>query len=369
MSNQIPEQQYRDFSRRVFSRSVQDPQPTRVQFELTYRCNIHCVPCYTDPFNTPTHLRRELSVEEMLRIFDELANAGALWMTMTGGEAFVHPQFRQIYKEAKRRGFIISLYSNGTTITESLADFLAADPPFTIDVSCHGATAETFETVTQVPGSFRPFQEGIRRLLDRRLPLKIKTKAMTVNRHELPGIRTLVEGLGLDFNLYTTIHPRLNGDLSSTQYRLSPSEIVELDLENVLEAEEVGEDCATQESSAPLDAAFTAPSDDRLFRCGCGTNTVTISPYGILRACTLTTWPEFDLKTMPFMEAFDRLVEAIRRARYTGESPCRACPVHSLCEKNPAMALHEAGAMEAPVTHYCDVAFGKAARLTQKSTS
>ncbi len=180
MSNHIPELPYKDFSRRVFSRSVQDPQPTRVQFELTYRCNIHCVHCYTDPFNTPTHLRRELSVEEMLRIFDELANAGALWMTMTGGEAFVHPQFRQIYREAKRRGFIISLYSNGTTITESLADFLAADPPFTIDVSCHGATAETFETVTQVPGSFRPFQEGIRRLLDRRLPLTIKTKAMTV---------------------------------------------------------------------------------------------------------------------------------------------------------------------------------------------
>ena len=111
MSNHIPEEQYRDFSRRVFSRSVQDPQPTRVQFELTYRCNIHCVHCYTDPFNSPAHLRRELSVDEMLRIFDELANAGALWMNMTGGEAVVHPQFRQIYGEAKRRGFLINLYS------------------------------------------------------------------------------------------------------------------------------------------------------------------------------------------------------------------------------------------------------------------
>ena len=165
-------------------------------------------------------------------------------------------------------------------------------------------------------------------MLDRRLPLTIKTKAMTVNRHELPRIRTLVEGWGLDFNLTTTIHPRLNGDLSSTQYRLSPREIVELDLEGVLEAEELGEECAKHDSSVPLDPAFRAPSDDRLFRCGCGTNSMTISPYGILRACTHTTWPEFDLKTMPFMEAFDRLVEAIRKARYTGES-LPAAPVPS----------------------------------------
>ncbi len=359
----IPEEQYKDFSRRVFSRSVKDRQPTRVQFEITYRCNIHCVHCYTDPFNTPMHLRQELTVLQILRIFNELADAGVFWMTLTGGEAFVHPQFKQIYRAAKARGFILNLFSNATTITESLADFLAADPPFTIDVSCHGATPETFEKVTQVPGSFGRFQDGIRRLLERGLPLKIKTKAMTVNQHELPKIKAFVEGLGLEFNLYTTIHPRLDGDLSSTEYRLSPEEIVELELGNALAADDAEERCANEDSPAPVSVALKPPSDDRMFRCGCGTNTITISPYGILRACTHTTWPAFDLRTMRFMEAFGRLVEAIRQARYTGESPCRTCPVYTLCSKNPATALHEAGSMEAPVTHYCDVAFGKAKKL------
>ena len=362
----IPDTEYRDFSRRIFHRSVAHPQPTRMQLEITYRCNIHCVHCYTDPFNTPAHLQQELGVRALVRILDELADAGVLWVTLTGGEAFVHPHFRRIYTEARRRGFLVCLYSNGTTISESLADFLAEDPPFTIDLSLHGATPETFERVTQVPGSFQPFRDGLGRLLKRDLPVTIKTKAMAMNRHELAKIKALVEGLGLDFNVSATIHPRLDGDLSSTEHRLSPGAIVELDLDGTGALEDAADTCASDRGESAAGPALAPPPDDRLFRCGCGTNTATISPYGVLRACTHTTWPAFDLKTMPFVEAFARLVEAIRRARYTGESPCRACPVYTLCEKNPVMARHEAGSMEAPVTHYCDVAFGKAATLAQR---
>ncbi len=363
MSPTIPEEPYQDFSSRIFSRSIQDPQPTRVQFEITYRCNIHCVHCYTDPFNTPMHHRRELRFEEILRIFDELADAGIFWMTLTGGEAFVHPKFKQIYKEAKSRGFLLHLYSNATTVTDELAEFLASDPPFTIDVSCHGATPETFDKVTQVPGSFHRFREGVQRLLDRGLPLKIKTKAMTVNSHELGKIKAFVESFGLEFNLYTTIHPRLDGDLSSTQYRLSPQEILKLETGQALEVDEEDEKCTRQDPDDLSSSYFQAPRDDQIFRCGCGTNTITINPYGILRACTHTTWPEFDLRTMHLREAFARLVGEIRKARYTGESPCRTCRVHTLCDKNPTMAVHEAGSMEAPVKHHCDVAFGRADRL------
>lgn len=76
----IPERPYSEFSRRVWERSAQreNPLPTRVQFEITYRCNIHCVHCYTDPFNTPAHLRRELTLDQMLGLFDPLAEAESL---------------------------------------------------------------------------------------------------------------------------------------------------------------------------------------------------------------------------------------------------------------------------------------------------
>ena len=358
MKHVIPEVQYKEFSRRVWGLSVEGPRLTRAALEITYRCNLHCVHCYTDPFNTPAHLRRELPLLEIVRILDELAEAGVLWLLLTGGEAFVHPHFREIYQEAKARGFIVSVFSNGTTLTEDLACFLENDPPFQLELSCHGASPQTFDKVTQVPGSFQRFLEGVRRVLAHRLPLKIKTKAMTVNRHELSQIKALVESFGIDFHLTTTLHPRLDGDLSSTDYRIAPEEIIELEL-----GEE--ESCGT-EKGATASPPLTPPQDDRLFRCGCGTNSVKISPYGMLRACTFTTWPSYDLRSMSVRAAFGNLVEEIRRARYTGDSPCRVCPVYLFCRKHPVMALHEAGSMEAPVPHFCETAYRKASKLTGK---
>lgn len=358
----IQEVEYKDFSRKVWDRSVEGPRLTRAQFEITYRCNIHCVHCYTDPFNVPMHLRREVPFDGIVRILDELREAGVLWLLLTGGEAFVHPQFRKIYKEAKSRGFIVSVFSNGTTLTDDLADFLKTDPPFQLEVSCHGATPETFDKVAQVPGSFKRFLEGMRRILDRGLPLKIKTKAMVINRHELSEIKALVESMGLDFNPSTILHPRLDGDLSSTRHRLTPEEIIEIEFGTLLDSSEK-ESCGAEEKS---NISLALPLDDRLFRCGCGTNAITVNPYGILRPCTLTPWPSYDLQTMSVKEAFEKLVQEIRSARYTSESPCRVCPVHIFCNKNPVMAIHEAGSMEAPVEHFCDTAYGTAARLTEK---
>lgn len=363
MNSKIPEQEYKDFSSRIWDKSVTGRLPTRVQFEITYRCNIHCVHCYTDPFNNPSDIRRELTFDEILRIFDELREAGVLWMLLTGGEAVVHSRFKEIYREAKARGFIVSLFSNGTTITDDLADFLAADPPFQLEVSCHGATDATFDQVTQVPGSFRRFKEGIGNILARGLPLRIKTKAMKENRHELMKIKEFVETLGLDFNLNTTIQPRLNGDLSSTDHRLPPSEVVDLEFGNFFDTEK--ETCQTPGAEGLQEVFFRPPTDDRLFRCGCGTNAVVINPYGVARACTFTTQPAFDLKEVTLQSAWEGLVHEIRTARYSPEVPCRSCPVHLLCGKNPAMAIHETGSSEAPVEYFCDVAYGKAERLAK----
>jgi radical SAM protein with 4Fe4S-binding SPASM domain len=355
----LAEESYAHFTARIFERTAGErPRPTACQFEITYRCNIHCVHCYTDPFNTPMQLRQELSYEQIVGLLDQLAAAGVLWLLLTGGEAFLHPRFRDIYQAAKARGFVITLFSNATVLTDGLIDFLAEDPPFKIEVSLHGATRETFERITQVPGSFDRCITGLRKMAARGLPLKVKTKAMTLNHEELPAIRNLVESLGLQFNLYTSIFPRLNGDISSTDYRLSGAEIVDLEFAKELED---GDRC--QPAVADDEAIPTTPPNDRLFRCGCGTNSFTISPYGMLRACTFTTQPTYDLKTISFEDAFNRMVEAIQNARYSGESPCRTCTAYVHCEKNPVSAQHETGSMEAPVPHFCDVAFSRQAKI------
>ena len=339
--------EYGEFSARVHETAAADGRIVNAQIELTYDCNLHCVHCYTDCYNQPALIRRELQYGEIVSIFDQLAALGCVWVCLTGGEIFVRRDFRAIYTSAKQHGFLITLFTNGTVITEAMADYLAEHPPFSIELSCHGGNHTTFDRITQVPGSFQQFLRGVRLLAERGLPIKIKTKAMTVNRDELHEIKALVESFGLPFRVNSVIYPRLDGDLTPTRYRLSPDDIVALETS----PDEDAETCRTTAS---------APPDDRLYRCGCGTTSVHINAWGQLGACTWTGVPRADLRRRTVAEAVAEVFSRIHAARYEGQTPCRSCVVHAFCDKMPAAAVPENGDIEQPVEHFCRVAFKRA---------
>ena len=351
--------EYKDFSLNVHTQAARTRTVVNAQIELTYGCNLHCVHCYTDCYNRPDLIKQELSYEEVIRILDQLAEEGCLWVCFTGGEIFMRRDFLDIYAYAKQKGFLITLLTNGTLFTEAMADYLKEHPPFAIEISCHGATEETFDRITQVKGSFQRFLKGIRLLVERGLPIKIKTKAMTVNQHELDQIKAFVEGLGTQFRLSNVIYPRLNGDLTPAIYRLSPEEIV------ALESQE--EDGEPEDRCTEAEGQLGPPADDRLFRCGCGTTAVHINAWGKLGACTWVSEPRADLRQTTVADAIAEVFPQIRGARYQGETPCRTCHVHLFCEKMPAIAAAENGDREQPVEHFCRMAYTRVERLGIKA--
>ena len=356
MDRAFPSREYQDFSLEAHTQAARQNQVVNAQIELTYGCNLHCVHCYTDCYNQRDLIKeRELPYPEVIRILDELHLEGVLWVCFTGGEIFVRKDFFDIYSYAKQKGFLITLFTNATLITRRIADFLAAHPPFVIETSLHGATPETFDRITQVKGSFERFKEGIQLLLERNLPVKVKTKAMTLNRNELDQIKALVEGLGLEFQVSTEIYPRLDGDLSSTDYRLSPDEIVEL---------EFSESDSLDDSTcrAEADDDWGPPSNDRLYRCGCGTTAVHVNAWGGLGACTWVE-PRADLKEKSVADGIREIFPPIREARYQSETPCHNCQVYTLCDKMVGNAAAEAADREQPVDHFCRVAYGRASKM------
>jgi radical SAM protein with 4Fe4S-binding SPASM domain len=347
--------EYKDFSLDVHTQAAQSRTVVNAQIELTYGCNLHCVHCYTDCYNRPDLIKQELSYAEVTRILNELHDEGVLWICFTGGEIFMRKDFLEIYAYAKQKGFLITLFTNGTLFTEAIADYLKEHPPFSIEISCHGATDETFDRITQVKGSFQRFLKGIRLLVERGLPIKIKTKAMTVNQHELDQIKAFVEGLGTQFRLSTVIYPRLNGDLTPATYRLSPDEIVAL--------ESQAGDCDPEDRCTEAESHIGPPADDHLFRCGCGTTAVHINARGQLGTCTWVSEPRADLRQTTVADAIAEVFPQIRGARYQGDTPCRTCHVYSFCDKMPANAAAEAGDQEQPVGHFCRVAYQRAHQM------
>ena len=111
------------FQSRLSGRRV----PLNGTIEVTRRCPLTCLHCYNNlPMNDGEARGRELDYDEHCRLLDELADAGCLWLLYTGGEIFARRDFLDIYTYAKKKGFIITLFTNGTLVTERIADFRLA---------------------------------------------------------------------------------------------------------------------------------------------------------------------------------------------------------------------------------------------------
>lgn len=352
----IPSVEYKDFSLRLHDRFGQCDRVIKAQLELTYRCNLHCVHCYTDPYNNRQDVRKELSLDEIKRILDELADLEIVFLNLTGGEIFTHPHFFEIYDYAYRKGFLLMLYTNGTIITPGVIERLQEAPPFSIDISCHSVNEAAFDRFTQVPGSFRNFMKGMELLRHSGLPFCFKTKAMNWNKEELPQIKAFVESFGQPFGFTTSLSPRLNGDLSSLAYRLTPGDLSAL--EDPLQQTENAEPC--QEADG-----WPAPPTDRLYRCGCATDSIHISAWGELGTCTLQYECRASLRERSVKDAIAKVFGEIRSLRYSSDSPCRSCRIYSMCDKRPTDARWELGQAEEPIPYDCDVAMSRAERRSK----
>ncbi|MDO9119938.1 MAG: radical SAM protein [Nitrospira sp.] len=265
-----------------------DRYPLACQWEITCRCNLRCVMCYTDCRNTPESVRRELSTDEIFRIMDQLLEAGLLELCLTGGEPLSRPDFFQIYDYAVSRGLLVTLFTNGTLITESVADRLAALPPHRVEISLHGTTTETFERVTQGTGSHARCLEAIRMLAARRLPLVVKTTAMTINRDEVLAVKSWAASLGPGaFRLGEDLRPELDGGAGPFRYALSAHELETL---NRQDPDLWSEACRKSRTDLPP--------------CNSGMQRFHIDAYGGLHLCSGNRRQSYDLRQGSFREGF-----------------------------------------------------------------
>ena len=117
---------YGHFSADLHQRQSGQRAPLQVSIEVTRRCPLECQHCYNNLPMGDQHARsREMTTEEHFRMLDELVELGCFWLLYTGGEIFARKDFLEIYTYAKKKGFLITLFTNGTLITEKIADYLA----------------------------------------------------------------------------------------------------------------------------------------------------------------------------------------------------------------------------------------------------
>jgi radical SAM protein with 4Fe4S-binding SPASM domain len=347
----IESQRYQDFSLRLHDIMLAQRVPASASIEVTRRCPLQCAHCYNNlPMGDVDARQAELSCEEHCRILDEMAEAGCLWLLYTGGEIFARNDFLDIYTYAKKKGFLITLFTNGTLITPEIADYLVQWRPFAIEITIYGATAETHDRLTGVPGSYERCMNGIHLLLDRKLPLALKTMATTINTHEISAMKSLARDLGVRFKFDAMLNARVDCTHKPLAVRLNPGDVVKLDIED---PERVAE---WKKFAGQFCGPVPAGQCEQLYQCGAGIGGFAIDPEGKMSVCVLARTEAYDLRGGSFREGWEGMMRQVRAKKTTRVTKCTACEIKPLCGMCPPNAELECGNGEEPVDFMCHVA-------------
>lgn len=93
--------------------------PSLILVDPTSACNLRCSGCWAGEYQQTDQLEPEL----LDRIFNEAKELGIYWIVFSGGEPFAYPQLIDVVSRHQDLGFMA--YTNGTLITEEVADQLA----------------------------------------------------------------------------------------------------------------------------------------------------------------------------------------------------------------------------------------------------
>ena len=326
--------------------------PLSVHVDLTWRCNLSCVHCYLTERDG-----RELTTAQLVRLLEELAGCGTLFLLLSGGEVFLRKDFFEIVEEARRLAFSVRIKTNGTLLNEEAARRLAALHVAGVDVSLYSHRAEVHDAVTGSKGSFARTVESIRRLAAHGVKGRIVHILMRVAEGDYARVRELAAALGAGYALDPTVTPRLDGDRSVV--RLNASHAEWRTVFEDPEMEPMPEHCPPspeQEAAQPEPQRVELP-------CSAGHTSCYISPSGDVYPCVQFPLVLGNVTERPFREIWTDSPAArrVRSIRVADLPVCRNCELLSQCSRCPGLAYME-GDLLGPSRLNCEQAFARTGR-------
>jgi radical SAM protein with 4Fe4S-binding SPASM domain len=160
--------------------------PTSVDLFITNRCNLNCVHCFSSRENQAL---RELSIEEVRSVLDQLEKLGVLELRISGGEPLLHPQIDEILMTLKDRRLRRVILTNGILLDEEKARLLK-ESGVTPTLSVDDSDAEGHDLFRGVKGSFQRTTEALRLLQENAVEYGINS---CLHRRNLNNHRKIIE--------------------------------------------------------------------------------------------------------------------------------------------------------------------------------
>jgi AdoMet-dependent heme synthase len=324
---------------RVRERALADRIPLAVHFDLTYRCNERCIHCYLDHDD-----HGELTTAEVVDVLEQLAAAGTLFLTLSGGELLLRKDFYELLAHARRLRFDVKIKSNAILIREQDAARIRALGVRQVQISVYSHRPAVHDAITKVAGSLDRTLNAIRFLTSQGLKVTIANVLMRQNAGDYTGVRALAAELGVEYTVDPTITPKMDGDTSPLALRMPATHVLQLFKDRTL----VGEDFCAPAGPADPEVLDSLP-------CSAGHVACYISPYGDVYPCVQFPLASGNLRRQRFEEIWHHSpqLNEVRSIRVRDLATCPSCDHVSTCTRCPGLAYME-GNMRGPSSADCE---------------
>ncbi len=169
-----------------FKKISQMPIPV-VVWNSTLKCNLKCIHCYANAGRKVN----ELSTEEAKEMIDDLSSMKIPVLLFSGGEPLLREDIFELAEYAVKKGVPCSLSTNGTLITEEVAEKLK-DAGFSyVGVSIDGME-DVNDRFRGVKGAFKKAFEGLLNAKEAGIMTGIRFTVTRYNLRDVPEVVNLL---------------------------------------------------------------------------------------------------------------------------------------------------------------------------------
>ena len=184
--------------------------PFLVVWNITKRCNLRCQHCYANA--SPQGAPDELTTEQRLEVIDQLDEAGVVSIAFSGGEPLLTPDIYKILKHTSDTGMQVSIATNGTLLTPTVARKLKEVGVDYVEISIDSPDPKEHDKFRGVPGAWERAIQGIKNAKEAGLSTGMAFTVTKLNVHQVPDIIKLAKKVGVDMLVFFNFVPVGRGE-------------------------------------------------------------------------------------------------------------------------------------------------------------
>lgn len=331
--------------RRLVDKATRLRIPINANFEITPYCNLCCDMCYVRMGKK--EIERQgglLSLDTWIRFAEELKEMGTLFILLTGGEPLTYPDFRELYLQLRKMGFIITLNTNATLITEEVAQLFSEYKPRRVNVTLYGGNNDTYRRLCHVQQGYDRCVAGLELLHRYGVDARINLTMLKENQADYRSLLATADRLGMPSykNCYLSFFCRdtCTSQQNIAELRMSPEDVAAIELDH--QRHEMGEEKFWEYLHAVSQLIQTGKSvvpDGLGLECHAGKSSCWITWQGMMTPCVDMIHPGISLLDHSVSEVWNSIVH--QSAALPKHTECSGCTLRALCNVCYANATNE----------------------------